>query len=393
MRSIRDAEVDGKRVLVRVDFNVPLENGRVADDSRIVAAIPTIELLREHGARVVLMSHLGRPKGEVVDNLSLEPVAERLGSLLGTPVGFVDDIAGDRARQTVQALQRGDALLLQNLRFDPGEEKNDLALAERLGALGDLYCDDAFGAAHRAHASTQAITRVLPAYAGLLLQREIDVLSSLVDDPARPFVVILGGAKVSDKFGVIERLIPMADTLIIGGGMANTFLLAQGREVGRSLVETDLVNVARRVLMQADAEGTAILLPTDVRVATSIDQPARVVDVAAVKPDEAIFDIGPATSGGYADAIQGAATIFWNGPMGVFEQEAFSSGTRDVAVAVGASSGTSIVGGGDSIAAVQQMGLSESIDHLSTGGGASLEFLEGRTLPGIAAIPDASQTT
>ena len=388
MRSIETADVQGRRVLVRVDFNVPLDDGEVQDDSRVRAAMPTIDLLRGRGARVVLMSHLGRPKAQVVPSLSLKPVASRLDSLLGADVAFVDEVVGDRAKAAVDALAPGDVLLLQNLRFEAGEETNDDAFAQRLARLGDLYCDDAFGAAHRAHASTAAIARYLPAYAGLLLQREVDVLQRLLRDPAHPFVVVLGGAKVSDKFGVIESLLPRADTLAVGGGMANTFLLAQGNEVGASLVERDLVDAASQLLAAARGSKTRVLLPVDVRVARSADEAPRTTGVDAIGPDEAIFDIGPATSRRYADAIRQAQTIFWNGPMGVFERPAFATGTRDVAAAVSEAPGISVVGGGDSIAAVQQMGLAAAIDHLSTGGGASLELLEGRVLPGVAAIPD-----
>lgn len=388
MRPIQDADVQDKRVLVRVDFNVPLQDSEITDDSRIRAALPTIRLLRERGAKVVLMSHLGRPKGEVVNALSLQPVAVRLGTLLATEVRFVDDVAGADAQAAVESLDAGDVLLLQNLRFEPGEEKNDSSLASSLAARADIFCNDAFGAAHRAHASTEAIAKHLPAYAGLLMQREVEVLSRLLENPARPFVVILGGAKVSDKFGVIERLLPMADTLIIGGAMANTFLMAQGVGVGKSLAEPDLMNTARQLLATAGATQTTVLLPTDVRVAHSMDDSARVVAVGAIGDEDAIYDIGPATENAYAHVIAEAATILWNGPMGVFERAAFAGGTKAVATTVATSDGVSVVGGGDSIAAVQQMGVAGEISHLSTGGGASLEFLEGRVLPGLAAIPD-----
>lgn len=388
MRAIQDADVRGKRVLVRVDFNVPLNKSEITDDSRIRAALPTIRLLRDRGAQVVLMSHLGRPKGKAVGELSLQPVAARLSALLSAEVRFVDDVAGSDAQAAVDGLDAGEVLLLQNLRFESGEEKNDSSLASALAALADIFCNDAFGAAHRAHASTEAITKLLPAYAGLLVQREVEVLSRLLEDPARPFVVILGGAKVSDKFGAIERLLPMADTLIIGGGMANTFLMAQGLGVGQSLAERDLVDTASQLLASAGSTYTTVLLPTDVRVAHSWDGSARVVGVGDIGDEDAIFDIGPSTAGAYARAIAEAATILWNGPMGVFERTAFAGGTREVAVAVATSRGVSVVGGGDSIAAVQQMGVADEIDHLSTGGGASLEFLEGRVLPGLAAIPE-----
>ncbi len=387
MRSIRDAEVRGTRVLVRVDFNVPLDNGKVADDSRIKAAIPTIDLLRERGAAIVLMSHLGRPKGRVVPELSLEPVAARLSNLLGLDVEFVDDVAGEKATDAVRRLSPGQMVVVQNLRFDPGEEANNADFAAHLAALGDIYVNDAFGAAHRAHASTVAIARELPAYAGLLLQKEVEVLSTLLREPARPFVVVLGGAKVSDKFGVIENLLSTADTLLIGGGMANTFLLAQGLQIGTSLVEPDLVDAARQILATAAQEQTSIGLPRDVRIASSLNGSARIVNTNGLTTEDGIFDIGPETARAYADVIRQAGTIFWNGPMGVFERLQFSAGTRDVAAAVAEAAGISVVGGGDSIAALHQMGLAEEIDHLSTGGGASLEFMEGRDLPGIDAIP------
>lgn len=356
------------------------------DDARIRAALPTIDLLRERSARIVLISHLGRPKGKVVPDLSLRPVAERLASLRGSPVQFIHQTVGEKAGAAAEQLAPGEVLLLENLRFEPGEEANDDTLASQLASMADIYCNDAFGAAHRAHASTDAIARHLPAYAGLLLQREVDVLSRLLEDPARPFVVILGGAKVSDKFGVIQSLLPKADTLILGGGMANTFLLAQGYEVGSSLVEGDLVERARQLLATAAESETEVLLPVDVRVGKTLDDAARIVNVDQIATDDAIFDIGPTSARTYAAAISGAATILWNGPMGVFERPAFAEGTRVVARAVGQSPGVSVVGGGDSIAAIQQMDLADSIDHLSTGGGASLQFLEGRALPGIAAI-------
>ncbi|HEV2108070.1 MAG TPA: phosphoglycerate kinase [Thermomicrobiales bacterium] len=387
MRSIRDAAVAGKRVLVRVDFNVPLDDGCVADDTRIRAALPTISLLRERGARVILMSHLGRPKGHPDASLRLAPVAERLEELIEAPVQYVDDVAGETAAATAEALAPGSVLLLENLRFEPGEEENDESFARRLASLADLYCNDAFGAAHRAHASTVGVAHILPAYAGLLLEREVETLGRLLEEPDRSFVAILGGAKVSDKLGVLARLLRKVDTLVIGGGMANTFLLASGFEVGDSLAEPDLVGKAREVLADADHRRARVLLPSDARVAPSLDGQPETKSVSNIAAGESIFDIGPATAETFAGVIAGAATIFWNGPMGVFERPAFAEGTRHVAAAVAAAEGVSIVGGGDSIAAIQQLGLADRIGHLSTGGGASLEFLEGRTLPGVAAIP------
>ncbi len=389
MRSIRDAEVAGKRVLVRVDFNVPLDDGHVSDDTRIRAALPTINLLRGRGARVTLMSHLGRPKGRPDAGLRLAPVAERLEELIEAPVQYVEDVAGETAAAAAAALAPGSILLLENLRFEPGEEENDDSFARRLASLADLYCNDAFGAAHRAHASTAGVADVLPAYAGLLLEREVETLGRLLEEPDRPFVAILGGAKVSDKLGVVARLLSKVDTLVIGGGMANTFLLASGSEVGHSLAEPELVGKAREVLAEADHRRTRVLLPTDARVASSLDGSPVTKPVSDIAAEESIYDIGPATAETYADAITDAATIFWNGPMGVFERSAFAEGTRRVAAAVADSEGVSIVGGGDSIAAIQQLGLADRIDHISTGGGASLEFLEGKTLPGVAAIPSA----
>lgn len=388
MRSIRDADVAGKRVLVRVDFNVPIIDGRVGDDTRIREALPTIDLLRKRDACVILMSHLGRPQGRPDAGLCLVPVAKRLEELLGASVEYIDDMAGKKALAAAEALSPGSVLLLENLRFDPGEEANDPSFAERLAALADLYCNDAFGAAHRAHASTVGVATLLPAYAGLLLEREVETLSRLLKAPARPFVAILGGAKVSDKLGVISELLRKVDSLVIGGGMANTFLLASGSNIGRSLAERDRVGVAREIMAEARQRGVPLRLPTDVRVATSLDEEPKATSLLDVGPEVAIFDIGPETAESYADVIADAATIFWNGPMGVFERPQFAAGTRTVAGAVAKSDGVSIVGGGDSIAAIQQLGLADQIGHISTGGGASLEFLEGKTLPGIAAIPN-----
>ena len=388
-RSIDDVEVRGKRVLVRVDFNVPLDDGRVADDTRILAHLPTIRTLSERGARIVLMSHLGRPQGRALPGLTLRPVAQRLAELLERPVRFVAAASGDAATSAVDALNDGEVLLLENTRFDPGEETNDGAFADRLASLGDLFVNDAFGSAHRAHASTVGVARRLPAYAGPLLLHEVSALTHLLEAPARPFVAILGGAKVSDKLGVMVNLVGRVDTILVGGGMANTLLLARGSEIGRSLAEPDLVDLARAFLADASARGTSVLVPDDVVVGTSIDdERGDVVDVANVAGDRAIFDIGPETAARYARAITGAATVFWNGPMGVAERHPFASGTLTVARAVASSDGTTVVGGGDSIAALARAGLLQRISHVSTGGGASLELLEGRRLPGVDVIPD-----
>jgi len=387
-RSVTTAPVKGKRVFVRVDFNVPLEGETITDDTRITAAMPTITWLREHGARIILASHLGRPKGQRTPKYSMTPVAMRLEELVGQAVKLSDAITGPEAEDAANALKDGEILLLENLRFEPGEEKNDPAFARSLAKLADLYVNDAFGAAHRAHASTAGIADHLPAYAGLLMLGEIKALSKVVSNPERPFVAILGGAKVSDKLAVIDNLLAKVDALVIGGGMANTFLLAHGKEIGTSLAEADLVDQATSILDQAKQRNVQILLPVDVIVADSIDAAAgTTVKVDQVPADQAIFDIGPETATAYAQAIESARTIFWNGPMGVFEKAPFSTGTRAVAAAVAKSPGFSVVGGGDSVAAIEQLGFADRIDHISTGGGASLEYVEGRTLPGIAAIP------
>lgn len=387
MPSIADLDVAGKRVLVRVDFNVPLtDTGEITDDTRIRAALPTITTLRDRGARVVLVSHLGRPKGKRDDRFSLAPVAKHLSRLLGRDVATSSAVVGPEAEAAVAALSPGDVLLLENVRFEPGEEKNDPELSRKLASLADIYVNDAFGAAHRAHASTAGVADHLPAYAGFLLQREVDELSGLLKNPARPFVTILGGAKISDKLAVVGNLLGLVDTLLIGGGMANTFLLANGVEIGASLAERDLVNEARDILERARANGVEIILPADAIVAPSIDAEGRPVPITEVPANESIFDIGPETVATFSKAIDGAATIFWNGPMGVFERPAFANGTREVARAVAKSAAKSVIGGGDSVAAVEQSGLADQIDHISTGGGASLELLEGAELPGVAAL-------
>lgn len=387
MPSIADLDVAGKRVLVRVDFNVPLtDTGEITDDTRIRAALPTITTLRDRGARVILVSHLGRPKGKRDDRFSLAPVAKHLSRLLGRDVATTSAVVGPEAEATVAALSPGDVLLLENVRFEPGEEKNDPELSRKLASLADIYVNDAFGAAHRAHASTAGVADHLPAYAGFLLQREVDELSGLLENPARPFVTILGGAKISDKLAVVGNLLGLVDTLLIGGGMANTFLLANGVEIGASLAERDLVNEARDILERARANGVEIILPADAIVAPSIDAEGRPVPITEVPANESIFDIGPETVATFSKGIDGAATIFWNGPMGVFERPAFANGTREVARAVAKSAAKSVIGGGDSVAAVEQSGLADQIDHISTGGGASLELLEGAELPGVAAL-------
>ena len=389
-RSIADADVAGKRVLVRVDFNVPMRDGEITDDTRIEAALPTIANLLDRGAAVVLATHLGRPKGKSDPAFSVAPIAERLGGLLGRPVQTVSAVAGPEAEAAATRLAPGQILLLENSRFEPGEEANDPDLAASLARLAEIYVNDAFGAAHRAHASTVGVAELLPGYAGLLLQREEAMLSRLLQNPERPFVAILGGAKVSDKLGVIGHLLERVNALLLGGGMANTVLLAQGHEIGRSLAEPDRIGDAKRLLTEAKERGVDLFLPTDTVVAKALeDDQTAIVPVGQVPQHQAIFDIGPETVERYCEAIGRANTVFWNGPMGVFEQPAFANGTLAIARCVAESDAFTIVGGGDSVAAVEAAGVADAIDHISTGGGASLEFLEGRSLPGIAALPDA----
>ena len=389
-QTIRDVDWAGKRAIVRVDFNVPLDGARITDDTRIRAAVPTIAALREAGAAVVLMSHLGRPKGKRDPKFSLAPVAARLGELLGVAVPLLDDCVGPEVEAATRALKPGEVILLENLRFHPEEEANDAGFARQLAALGDIYVNDAFGTAHRAHASTEGIAHDLPAVAGLLMERELDALGRALGEPERPFVTILGGAKVSDKIGVIENLLGKVDALLIGGGMANTFLAAQGSPIGKSLNEPDKADLARDLLARARERGVALALPIDVVIAPEMTEaaPRRIVNIADVPTDEAIFDIGPETVQHYKTILNGARTIVWNGPMGVFEIAPFATGTRAIAAAVADSGAYTIVGGGDSVAAIEEAGLADRISHVSTGGGASLEFLEGRELPGVAALND-----
>lgn len=389
-QTIRDLDLHGKRALVRVDYNVPLDGDRITDDTRIRATLPTIQALRDGGVAVVLMSHLGRPKGRVEPRYSLAPVAKRLGELLGRDVPLLPDAIGPEVEAATRRLKPGDVVLLENLRFHPEEERNDPGFARQLAALGDLYVNDAFGAAHRAHASTEGVAHELPAVAGLLMERELAALGRALRQPERPFVTILGGAKVSDKIGVIENLLGKVDALVIGGGMANTFLLAQGQPVGKSLAEPDKADLARDLLQRARERGVTLALPVDVVVAPTLaaDAPRQTVETGSVPTDQAIYDIGPRSVESYRQLIQGANTIVWNGPMGVFEVAPFAAGTKAIAEAVAASGAFTIVGGGDSVAALEQLGLADRISHVSTGGGASLEFLEGRDLPGVAALRD-----
>jgi phosphoglycerate kinase len=389
-KTIRDVDVRGKRVLVRVDFNVPLEHGQIGDDTRIRAAVPTIQALRRQGAKVILMSHLGRPDGKVDDDLRLAPVALRLGELLGVPVQMATDCVGSEVVQAVARLQPGDVLLLENLRFHAEEEANDDAFATQLAALGDVYVNDAFGTAHRAHASTEGVAKHLPAVAGLLMEREIDVMGTALDAPARPFIAIVGGKKVSDKIGVLNNLLEKADALLIGGAMANTFLRAELLNIGKSYFEEAAVDTAKSLIEQAQRTEKELLLPVDAVVADKIEPGAKhkVVPVDLVPEDMTIVDIGPETIAAYERALADAQTVIWNGPMGVFETEPFDAGTRAIAKALTRVKGITIVGGGDSVAALEQAGLAEQVTHVSTGGGASLEFLEGKTLPGVAALAD-----
>jgi phosphoglycerate kinase len=385
-------DVQGRRVLVRVDLNVPIdENGVVGDDTRIRAALPTIQQLRAGGARVILMSHLGRPKGERNPKYSLAPVAGRLSELLGAPVSFADDCVGATADAAVAELADGDVLLLENLRYHAAEEANDAAFAAQLAELADLYVNDAFGAAHRAHASTEGVAHLLPAHAGLLMDREVSVLTSLLEAPEHPFVAIVGGVKVADKIAVLEKLVEVADTVLIGGAMAFTFVVAEGGEVGSSLHE-DVAGqaIALRAKAKAAETGCELLLPSDVIAADafSADAATQITPADEIPAGWMGLDVGPETVALYADRIRSAKTVLWNGPMGAFEMSPFAEGTRAVAQAVAECVGTTVVGGGDSVAAITQFGYADRVTHVSTGGGASLELLEGRVLPGVAAIPE-----
>lgn len=393
--SVRDAEVAGRRVLVRVDFNVPLADGEVADDMRIRAALPTIELLRERGAALVLAAHLGRPKGKPDPALSLAPVAKRLGEMLGVEVQLASGLIGGDVDLKCGALGPGDVLLLENVRFEPGETENDPKLAESLAQLADLYVNDAFGAAHRAHASTEGVAHHLPAYAGLLLERELTELGRVVEAPERPLVVVLGGSKVSDKIGVIDRFLEIADQILIGGAMCFSFFRAQGIETGNSLVEEKGVELAAEALERAKGSDCELTLPVDLVLGKSFDAETERRESECVEVPEGWMglDIGPRTAARYAEAVAGAGTVLWNGPMGAFEMEPFAGGTRTVAEAVAAAPGTTVIGGGDSVAALRKFGLDDKVDWLSTGGGASLELLEGKKLPGVEALLDKETAT
>ncbi|MDL2334685.1 MAG: phosphoglycerate kinase [Chloroflexota bacterium] len=394
--TVRDFDPQGKRVLMRVDFNVPIEDGKVKDDSRIRAALPTIHYLLEHGAAVILMSHLGRPKGKVVESFRLRPVAQWLSGLLKLPVPSTGDPLGIGTRDAVARLKPGQVLMLENLRFHPEEEANEDEYAKTLASYGDVYVNDAFGTAHRAHASTVGVTKYLPAYAGLLMEAEIAALSNLLEKVAHPFAAVIGGAKVSGKLGVLNHLMDKVDTFVVGGGMANTFLVARGYTVGKSLLERELVEEAKQILEKADKKGVQFVLPTDVVVAKEVTRGAehKIVPVTKIPNSWSAVDIGPASIEAFKAALDPAKTVFWNGPLGVFEVPTFGDGTRAIArqLAAKADEGlTVVVGGGDSVAAVEELGLTDKMTHISTGGGASLEFMEGRELPGISVLLDRAK--
>ncbi|CAK6479224.1 phosphoglycerate kinase [Peribacillus castrilensis] len=390
-KSIKDIELKGKRVFCRVDFNVPMQDGKISDDTRIKAALPTISYLTEQGAKVILASHLGRPKGQVVEELRLAPVAERLSELSGKDVQKAEEAYGETVQSIIDNMQNGEILLLENVRFYPGEEKNDQELAKSFAALADVYVNDAFGAAHRAHASTEGIAHHLPAVAGLLMEKELSVLGKALSNPERPFTAIIGGAKVKDKIGVIENLLEKVDHLIIGGGLGYTFIKAQGHEIGNSLLEEDKIELAKSFIESAKEKGVKLHLPIDAVITAEFSPDAETdnVDIDAIPNDKMALDIGPKTSELFADVIKSSKLVIWNGPMGVFEFDKFANGTRTVAQALAEANDTySIVGGGDSAAAAEKFGLAEKMSHISTGGGASLEFMEGKELPGVVALND-----
>jgi len=390
-KSIKDIDVKGKRVFCRVDFNVPMSEGKVTDDTRIKAALPTIQYLSDQGAIVILASHLGRPKGEVKEDLRLTPVATRLSELLNKKVEKADEAFGENVKEQISNLQEGHIILLENVRFYPGEEKNDPELAKAFAELADVYVNDAFGAAHRAHSSTEGIAKFLPSAAGFLMDKELEVLGKALSNPERPFTAIIGGAKVKDKIGVIDNLLEKVDNLIIGGGLAYTFIKAQGHEVGKSLLEEDKLDLANTFIAKAKEKGVNFYMPFDVVIADdfSVDANTKIVSIEEIPSDWEALDIGPKTRETYKKVIQESKLVIWNGPMGVFELEPFANGTKAIAEALAEAKDTySVIGGGDSAAAVEQFGLADQMSHISTGGGASLEFMEGKVLPGVAALND-----
>ncbi|KZE10148.1 phosphoglycerate kinase [Priestia aryabhattai] len=390
-KTLKDIDVKGKRVFCRVDFNVPMKDGKVTDETRIRAAVPTIQYLVEQGAKVILASHLGRPKGEVVEELRLNAVAERLQALLGKDVAKADEAFGEEVKKTIDGMSEGDVLVLENVRFYPGEEKNDPELAKAFAELADVYVNDAFGAAHRAHASTEGIAQHIPAVAGFLMEKELDVLSKALSNPERPFTAIVGGAKVKDKIGVIDHLLDKVDNLIIGGGLSYTFIKALGHEVGKSLLEEDKIELAKSFMEKAKKNGVNFYMPVDVVVADDFSNDAniQVVSIENIPSDWEGLDAGPRTREIYADVIKNSKLVIWNGPMGVFELDAFANGTKAVAEALAEATDTySVIGGGDSAAAVEKFNLADKMSHISTGGGASLEFMEGKELPGVVALND-----
>lgn len=390
-KSIRDVDLKGKRVFCRVDFNVPMKEGKITDETRIRAALPTIQYLVEQGAKVILASHLGRPKGQVVEEMRLTPVATRLGELLGKDVKKADEAFGPAVQEMVAAMNEGDVLVLENVRFYAGEEKNDAELAKEFAALADIFVNDAFGAAHRAHASTAGIADYLPAVSGFLMEKELEVLGKALSNPDRPFTAIIGGAKVKDKIGVIRHLLDKVDNLIIGGGLAYTFVKAQGHEIGKSLCEDDKIELAKEFMQLAKEKGVNFYMPVDCVVADDFSETAnkKVVDVDSIPADWEGLDIGPKTSAIYADVIKNSKLVVWNGPMGVFEMAPYAEGTKAVGQALADAEGTySVIGGGDSAAAVEKFGMADKMSHISTGGGASLEFMEGKELPGVVCLND-----
>ena len=388
LNTIREADLKGKKVLIRVDFNVPLKDGVVTDNTRIKAALPTIKYILDNGASLVVMTHLGRPKGEKNEKYSLKPVAAEFERLLGSKVVLASDVIGDEVKKEVEALKPGDVLLLENVRFYKEEEANDPEFAKTLASYGDIYCNDAFGTAHRAHASTEGVSHYLPSYAGFLIEKEVKFMAPLLENPEKPFVAIIGGSKVSSKITVLESLVRTCNTIVIGGGMAYTFLKVQGHSIGKSLVEDDYLETASSFLKKAAEKGVKVILPVDHVAAAAFDENAEPVAVDSVDiPDDLMgMDIGPKTTAMIVEAVKGAKSVVWNGPMGVFEFAAFAKGTEEVAKALAASDATTVVGGGDSVAAINKFGLADKISHVSTGGGASLEFLEGKELPGIKAL-------